>query len=331
MSGKTDYFRLGLFVLAAIVAAVASVLILLGPNFYRPYAHMETYFKFSISGLEVGAPVKFRGIQVGQVDEILLSTEAYPSAGQELLSETKAVAVVRMKMELADKDVKEELQAYIDHGLRIQTQLAGITGSLYLSVDFLDPDKYPKDRIPFSWKPKYLYIPSAPSLSNEIVENVKEFLASLDSLNINKNLEDTVPVFQSLVSNLERIANGIDPSSFNKLGNSLSSLLNQADIKISKFDIDQLNQLIKELDKSAESIGNLSHKQETRQLITNLTNLSSNLNRLINNNGYDVNVTLINLSKIAQNLKNLTSNMPNGPSELFLPQKSTEDPFKTNN
>ncbi|WP_418941035.1 MlaD family protein, partial [Parasutterella excrementihominis] len=105
MGVKTNYFRLGLFVVAAIAAAIASILILLGPSLGKPYAEMETYFQFSISGLEVGAPVKFRGIQVGQVQEILLSTEAYPSSSQEILSETKAVAVVRMRMELAGKEV----------------------------------------------------------------------------------------------------------------------------------------------------------------------------------------------------------------------------------
>ena len=73
MGVKTNYFRLGLFVVAAIAAAIASILILLGPSLGKPYAEMETYFQFSISGLEVGAPVKFRGIQVGQVQEILLS------------------------------------------------------------------------------------------------------------------------------------------------------------------------------------------------------------------------------------------------------------------
>ena len=53
MGVKTNYFRLGLFVVAAIAAAIASILILLGPSLGKPYAEMETYFQFSISGLEV--------------------------------------------------------------------------------------------------------------------------------------------------------------------------------------------------------------------------------------------------------------------------------------
>lgn len=329
MDSKTNYFGLGLFVVTSVVIALVAIATLIGPDFFKPHAKVETYFKFSISGLEVGAPVKFRGIQVGQVDEILLSTEAYPKQSEEILSQTKAVAVVRMKLGLADQDVKEQLQAYIDHGLRIQTQLAGITGSLYLSIDFLDPSKYPADRIPYTWKPKYLVIPSAPSLSNEIVENVKEFLASLDSLHINKNLQETVPVFQSLVANLERIADGINPESFNTIGSSLSNLLGQADTKISELDIQQLNDLIKQLEQSAASIEDLSKRTETRQLITNLTNLSRNLNQVISNNGYDINVIVANLTKIAENLNNLSSGIPAAAANFFNPRPATIAPFKS--
>ena len=79
MGAKTNYFRLGLFVVAAIAAAVASIVILLGPSLGKPYAEMETYFQFSISGLEVGAPVKFRGIQVGQVQELSLTHLTLPT------------------------------------------------------------------------------------------------------------------------------------------------------------------------------------------------------------------------------------------------------------
>ena len=42
MGAKTNYFRLGLFVGAAIAAAVASIVILLGPSLGKPYAEIET-------------------------------------------------------------------------------------------------------------------------------------------------------------------------------------------------------------------------------------------------------------------------------------------------
>ena len=109
MNNRANYFRLGLFVLTAIVLAVLSIGVIVGPNLFRPQSHLETYFMFSISGLEVGSPVKFRGIPVGEVEEILLSSEAYPSNHQEILSEKNSVAVVRMKINLADEEVKKQI------------------------------------------------------------------------------------------------------------------------------------------------------------------------------------------------------------------------------
>ena len=53
-------------------------------------------------------------------------------------------------------------------GLRAQTQLAGITGQQYLALDFLDAAKYPP--LAFDWKAEYMYVPSAPSLTGEIID-----------------------------------------------------------------------------------------------------------------------------------------------------------------
>ncbi len=96
MNNNTKLFRLGLFVIAAILLIIAAVVILVGPSLTKPKTIAETYFKYSISGLEVGSPVKFRGIQVGEVKEILLSTEAYPKSAQDVISNLNSVAVVRI-------------------------------------------------------------------------------------------------------------------------------------------------------------------------------------------------------------------------------------------
>ena len=327
MNNRANYFRLGLFVLTAIVLAVLSIGVTVGPNLFRPQSHLETYFMFSISGLEVGSPVKFRGIPVGEVEEILLSSEAYPSNHQEILSEKNSVAVVRMKINLADEEVKKQLKEYISHGLRVQTQLAGITGSLYLSMEFLDSDKYPADRIKFSWTPKYLYIPSAPSLSNEIVENVKNFLASLDTLDLKGNLEGTLPVLQSLIGNLERIAKGLEPNLFNSLGDSLTQLFVNADHKIDEINVSHLNELIEQIRKSAASLDNLAKRTEAEKLVKNLSSLSQNLNNMIKTNSYDLALTLRNLNAIAENLKNLSSSIPNNPAGLLLSPKQAGNPL----
>jgi hypothetical protein len=38
--------------------------------------------------------------------------------------------------------------------------------------------------LPFDWKPEYIYVPSAPSLTGEIIGNVQEFLGSLNAADV---------------------------------------------------------------------------------------------------------------------------------------------------
>ena len=325
MNNNTKLFRLGLFVIAAILLIIAAVVILVGPSLTKPKTIAETYFKYSISGLEVGSPVKFRGIQVGEVKEILLSTEAYPKSAQDVISNLNSVAVVRMQLNLPADSVNQELNTYIKEGLRTQTQLAGITGSLYISLEFLDPEKYPADSIPFTWHPEYSYIPSAPSLSNEVIENVKNFLAGLDEMDIEKYVSNTLPAINSLIVNLNRIAESINATTVQDIGNNLNTLLTNTDTKISEIDIQSLNELIGQLDVAAKNFGDMAQKTNTRKLVDSLTQLSQRLNGLVGNNQYEVQKIIANINRITQNLQSLSRELVNDPSALFVPPKSSTE------
>ena len=325
MNNNTKLFRLGLFVIAAILLIIAAVVILVGPSLTKPKTIAETYFKYSISGLEVGSPVKFRGIQVGEVKEILLSTEAYPKSAQDVISNLNSVAVVRMQLNLPADSVNQELNTYIKEGLRTQTQLAGITGSLYISLEFLDPKKYPADSIPFTWHPEYSYIPSAPSLSNEVIENVKNFLAGLDEMDIEKYVSNTLPAINSLIVNLNRIAESINATTVQDIGTNLNTLLTNTDTKISEIDIQSLNELIGQLDVAAKNFGDMAQKTNTRKLVDSLTQLSQRLNGLVGNNQYEVQKIIANINRITQNLQSLSRELVNDPSALFVPPKSSTE------
>lgn len=318
-NGNTKLFRLGLFVLTAIAILIAAIFVLLGSGFSEPKSTLETYFRYSISGLDVGSPIKFRGIQVGEVKEILLSSEAYPSNDGDIISNLNSVAVVRMELDLPDDIVNKELSDYVKEGLRTQTELAGITGSLYISLEFLDPAKYPQNRIEYKWKPKYQVIPSAPSLSNEIVENVKNFLAGLDNFDFDKYLGDTIPSLNSLVNNLNRLTSSIDPKTVENIGSNLNTLLSSADNKISEVDVKNLNRLIQQLENATRTFSDSAKKTDTRKLVDSLTALSNKLNNVVTNNQYDIHEIVVNINKIAENLNLLSSELNGDPSALFVP------------
>jgi hypothetical protein len=122
------------------------------------------------------------------------------------VGERKAYIVVRMKVTTSQVELaqlRKEIPEYVKRGLRAQTQIAGVTGQLYVSLDDVGPAIPPE--LPFDWEPEYTYIPSAPSLTSEIIGNAQKFLASLNAANIDtiaKNLNVLVETLNRKVDTL---------------------------------------------------------------------------------------------------------------------------------
>jgi phospholipid/cholesterol/gamma-HCH transport system substrate-binding protein/paraquat-inducible protein B len=204
MTDKQQYLRLGLFVIVSLVLLFCVLFFLGARSLFQPSLTFETYFDGSISGLDVGSPLKYRGVTLGKVSAIYLSPRLYEEHVP--VDQRKGYIVVRATVTGPRTSLwKNDLDALIKRGLRVQTQLAGITGQQFLSLDFFDPGTHPT--LPFGWEPEYPYIPSVPSIASEIVSNIQRLVSSLDKadvqqigqnlnaliINANKKL-DEVPV-----------------------------------------------------------------------------------------------------------------------------------------
>ena len=70
MATGTNHYKLGLFVLLGLTLSLAVVVTLGARNWNEESVHYVTYFDESVQGLELGSPVKFRGVSVGRVSGI---------------------------------------------------------------------------------------------------------------------------------------------------------------------------------------------------------------------------------------------------------------------
>jgi phospholipid/cholesterol/gamma-HCH transport system substrate-binding protein/paraquat-inducible protein B len=77
MSQQAHYFKIGVFVLGATTLFVVGIIVLGAGKWFERSAMVETYFYESVQGLEVGAPVRLRGVRVGRVESIRLAREEY--------------------------------------------------------------------------------------------------------------------------------------------------------------------------------------------------------------------------------------------------------------
>ena len=70
METRASYVVVGTFVLALIAAAFGVVLFLTRTNFEDTPKTYMSYFTGSVTGLQVGSPVRYRGVPVGSVNDI---------------------------------------------------------------------------------------------------------------------------------------------------------------------------------------------------------------------------------------------------------------------
>jgi ABC-type transporter Mla subunit MlaD len=141
-----------------------------------------------VEGLEVGAPVKYRGVTVGRVIETGLVTAEYGTHNlpMELDQQTYRLVFVRFVVDPARIGLPaaqvSDPTAAVQFGLRVRLASQGITGLTYAELDFVDPEKYPALDVP--WTPRDPYIPSMPSTLLELKNQATEFLAKLNRLDL---------------------------------------------------------------------------------------------------------------------------------------------------
>jgi paraquat-inducible protein B len=192
MSQQANFFKLGLFILAAIVVFIALVLALSAGQIFQRTVVLETYFNESVQGLDVGSAVKYRGVQLGRVTNITFTYERYEQDRPR--GQRKQYVVVESEVDpklvalAADPD-PERMQQTIEQGLRVRIAPVGITGTAYLEIDYLDPAR--NQVLPIDWTPLHLYIPSAPSTYNQIVTGAQNLVVKLDRLDIETVIADT--------------------------------------------------------------------------------------------------------------------------------------------
>ena len=210
MSAEARYFRVGLFVLIGIVLIAAGTVILGGQNLFKEPILLETVVDESVQGLEVGSPVKLRGVQLGTVSEIAFVRDYYPLESAEALLEHGEKIVVLMEvMEpvetgISSEERRENVKQLIGRGLRLRLASSGVTGTVFVQGDFLSPTRHPPMEIP--WTPENLYIPSAPSTMATITSAAERIFERLENL----DLEPVVRDLDALLISLRERADSLD-------------------------------------------------------------------------------------------------------------------------
>lgn len=306
------HYRLGLFVVVSVVALAVLLFVLGGRKLFQPTYTFETYFDSSVAGLEIGAPLRYRGVPLGEVSEILDSSAVYERDVP--LDKRRKYIVVRAKVNLSALEavqVKRDAPELVKLGLRAQTQLAGITGQQYLGLDFLDPAKYPP--LEFDWTPKYPYVPSAPSRTGEIIAKAQVFLANLSELDVKRLDAD-------LNRLLVKLNDKIGALPVAELSADADKVLRNANATIVRAEplVADLRESVDNLEVLSRSLRGVADRGDVDRTITHIDEVIERLNGLMGDNQYDVRVIVQDLRVTAENLRELSATIKRYPAGALI-------------
>ncbi|WP_321404639.1 MlaD family protein [Maridesulfovibrio sp.] len=286
MSRKSNPFRLGLFIIIGMLLFVSVLAILGAGKIFERSVKMETYLNESVNGLEVGSPIKFRGVKIGTVSHIGFVTDHYVDLGHSALRYVYLLGDLNHKMfkTKEGRDLVAALKREVDRGLRARPVSLGLTGQLFLEIDYVDPAKNPPLEI--TWKPKHLYVPSAPSMMSRVESAVASISDTLEDIN-KANIADAIEDVREVAQNLSTFLKNADTGEISK---HLTGTLDEAE----KF-ITRINQLL-----AAPEVDNL---------MPDVAAAARNMRMVMENSSGDIVAAMKDIRKASASAKNVTGGM----------------------
>lgn len=284
-NSNPNYFRLGVFVLGAIGVLIAVILIFGGGKIFQKSFMIETYIKQSVTGLDAGAAVRFRGVKIGQVTSIGLSGDMYERDIP--FHDRRQYVVVRMQI-FGDKVKPDQIDEFVKNHLRARVKSMGITGVNYVEFDFV-ANASDTPPLPYAWEPEYPVIPSLPNQADEIISGIQKLITHLNEMNI----DGTQKKLDALLGNLNVLMAGDGKG-------------NEGVIR----SVQDLNIIL-------ERIAKATDKQELNVLMRELVAATTSLRQTITSVQGDTALTMENIKQASENLNEFSRIASQSPSSLI--------------
>ncbi len=324
MSKQASKSLIGAFVLGAIFLTVAGIVVFGSGRLFATSKKNVIFFEGSVKGLQIGAPVVFRGAQIGHVTDIIVEVNA-----------KELIAFVPVYIEIYPQKIvpigenhsydQEFLQAIIKKGLRAQLQLQSfVTGQLMINLDF-----YPNTPIRLvGLEKRYPEIPAVPSdieqlrkkleelPLKEIADRLNEAVAGINRLVNSRDLQASIGSLNRLLKNTDALVKNLNA----EIGPLASDIRGTTDAalkafvqteKTLRFEEGAPGQVASGI-KETLSAANAALK-ETHTAVANLNGIAVQNANL----GYEVGRTLEQIAELARSMRALTDYLERHPEALL--------------
>lgn len=264
MIRKQDYFRLGAFIIIGTCMLIAIIIVLGAGRYFSKTYTVESYFNESVNGLEIGSPVKLRGVNIGRVSDINFVANKYDEAK----TSARYVLVTteinpQLFNEMDDDEFFKSIDEEVQRGLRVRPTSLGLTGQLFLNFVYTDPTQ--NLPLPIGWDPDVAYVPSVPSTLGRVESAVTTISKTLSGI----RQEDITSIIEDVKSIVDTIDHFMRTEGGREAGNRLLSILTSTDRLISR-------------------VNTLMASPETERLIPEVVGAISGVNHIINASSDDL-------------------------------------------
>jgi len=216
MSRRANPTAIGVFLVGAMALSILAVAMLASNAWFERRTTFIAYFPESVNGLETGAPVKFQGVPVGTVSDIMIEINQQDKTFQVPvkfdIDLPRLTTHLGTYINLGDTIV---LRQQIENGLRAQLQMESIvTGLLYIELAYRSDSTPPRLA---NASDEYPEIPTSPSLMAaigggagsvlsevmKILNRVNNMLSDVNMAEINRAVVQSSNAIEDLVSSPE--------------------------------------------------------------------------------------------------------------------------------
>lgn len=314
METRASYAAVGAFVLVLVFALIGFVLWLGSSGYDAPMDRYRIYFSGSVTGLQVGSPVRFRGVPIGQVTAIAIDPQ-HPDS-------------IPVTVDILETTpIRQDSVATLE--------LTGITGGVYVQITGGQADSPPlspvvdADGLPV--------IPSRPSSIQAVLTTLPQILDKVSALvsDVNQLLSvENRAALQDILGNVQALSDALAEQATGLAGFSeqTQSLMSNLDGLIAELRVDAAR-LSDRLDTTLAAAGGLTGEAQLtaadiRTMAASFTRTAGQIGMLIegvrpglqdfSETGlYEFSLMTSELRGLAQRLERVSTQLEQDPTQFL--------------
>jgi ABC-type transporter Mla subunit MlaD len=312
MAVGTNRWKLGLFVIVGFALVIAAIIVLGAQHWNDRTVAYYSFFDESVQGLDLGSPVKYRGVTIGRVAAIDVAPD------HRHVQVTSELSLAQLDHAGLHAKGREKDALAMQPKLRVQLSQTGITGVKFILLDFFETSGPPEPPLPFKTPPNTIL--TTPSTMKNLEDSVTR--AANQFPDIASALLGTVSKLNALMDNVEE--QRLPERAAGTLGDA-SSAMKELNAQLAALHAGELaahaQQSLTELNQTLASVNHILQRMDSDQgLMRSAERAANSVNEVARGAqtvGPELELTLRDMRGAARSVKRFVDELERDPDMLL--------------